>query len=300
MPLSADWPSLTDEFDLAQALYDRAGHGLVEEWFARQVARTHDASFAREFSDHIDLPGVRTADYLHRRIRTSAGALLGGIRFYGRDISRPFVEVVAHSFGDLDRLRDCVAREWAMFTPQFLRVRTKPGRLAGADVLLDVSVYLARYCDMHPATTRVWLEDFADVADAEAMVAARYGRLDPALARNVTAASTADVRQWHSCRQLRAIGTADGVVGLLAVVPGTTDWIAGDVINEEVVDLAHRNHGYAAAGQAAWAAEQGRDGRQFLIGTIDRLNTASRKTAEAAGRRRVLDRIFVSTDPRAG
>jgi hypothetical protein len=36
------------------------------------------------------------------------------------------------------------------------------------------------------------------------------------------------------------------------------------------------------------------EARQLLIGTIDRLNTSWRKTAQAAGRRRVLDAVFVS------
>ncbi len=40
--------------------------------------------------------------------------------------------------------------------------------------------------------------------------------------------------------------------------------------------------------------EPGRDPDVLLIGTIDRLNLASRKTAAAAGRRRVLDAYFVS------
>jgi hypothetical protein len=37
-----------------------------------------------------------------------------------------------------------------------------------------------------------------------------------------------------------------------------------------------------------------RDGSQLLIGTIDRLNTSSRKAAQAAGRSPVLDAVFVS------
>lgn len=302
MSLAAEWPSLRDELALADALYGPRGAAMVGRWFAQQVDRTGDMGFAREFADHIDLP-VRPADYLHRHIRSSAGKLLGGIRFYGRDITRPFVEIVAHDFTDLDALRACVRAEWAMFAPQFLRIRSAPGRVTGPGVLLDQSVFAARYRDMWAARTGVWLRRIDRIEDAERVVADRYELLgvnDPALARNISPASTAELRDWHALGQLRALHTAHGIVGLLAVAPGQVDWISGDVVSEEVVCAEHRGHGFAAAAQAAWAAEPGRDPGQWLIGTIDRLNIASRKTAAAAGRRRVLDGLFVSTDLRAG
>jgi hypothetical protein len=302
MSLAAEWPSLRDELALADALYGPRGAAMVGRWFAQQVDRTGDMGFAREFADHIDLP-VRPADYLHRHIRSSSGKLLGGIRFYGRDITRPFVEIVAHDFTDLDALRACVRAEWAMFAPRFLRIRSAPGRITGPGVLLDKSVFAARYRDIRAARTGVWLRRFDRIEHAERVVAHRYERLgldDPALARNISPASTADLRDWHALGQLRALHTAHRVVGLLAVAPGQVNWISGDVVSEEVVCAEHRGHGFAAAGQAAWAAEPGRDPDQWLIGTIDRLNIASRKTAAAAGRCRMLDGLFVSTDLRAG
>lgn len=294
MSLDSTWPSLRDELDLAAALYGLRGRAMIGRWVDDQLARTEDLAFAREFSDHVDLAGVLPSDYLHRRVTTSAGTLLGGIRFYGRDITRPFIEIIAHSFTDLNRMRACVCQEWPLFAPRFLRVRVTPGRLTGAGVVLDESVYAAPYCDMHAANPNVRLAPFGKVEDAEAIVTEAYRRLDPDLARNITAATAAELDEWHRYDQLRAIHTPEGVVGLLAVVPGTIDWMDGDVINEEVIIFEHRGHGYAAAGQSAWAAEPGRDRRRLLIGTIDRHNTASRKTAEAAGRRRVLDAVFIS------
>ena len=297
MPLSTEWPSLADEMELADTLFGPRGRALVASWLEVEAARVDDMEFARLFSDHIDLPGVRAEDYLHRRIRTSAGNLLGGIRFYGRDVTRPFVEIIAHSFDDLDRLCDCVSREWSTFAPPYLRVRARPGRLSGANTLLDKSVYVARYRDMRPPSPHVWLEPFDWVEDADAIMSARYRMLgldDPELARNVFPSTAADLGAWHESGQLRAIRTRDAVVGLLAVAPGAIRWIAGDEINEEVIAVEHRGHGYAAFAQAAWATHVARDQSQLLIGTIDRLNTASRRTAEAAGRRGVLDAVFAA------
>lgn len=297
MQLSVDWPSLADEFELSDALFGRGGYALVASWLDGELSRVNDMEFARLFSDHIDLPGVHAENYLHRRIRTSSGTLLGGIRFHGRNISRPFVEIIAHSFEDLDRLCDCVSREWSMFAPPVLRLRARPGRLTGANVVLDKSIYVGRQRDMHPPASHVWLDLFDRVEDAEAIVNTRYQRLaidDPALARNVFPSTAADLRTWHNSGQLRAVRTGDTVVGLLAVVPGRIGWIDGDEINEEVIAVEHRGHGYASLAQAAWAAHDARDHRQLLIGSIDRLNTSSRRTAQTAGRRRVLDTVFVS------
>jgi hypothetical protein len=297
MHLAVDWPSLADELELSEALFGRHGRELLASWLDGEATRVNDTDFARSFSDHIDLPGVVSDDYLNRRIRTAWGTLLGGIRFYGRDVSRPFVEIIAHSFDDLDRLCDCVGREWLMFAPPVLRLRTRPGRLNGANVVLDDSLYVARYCDIRPPAPHVWLEPFDRVGDAEMIVRTRYQRLavdDPALARNVFATVVDELRAWHTSEQLRAVRTHGAVVGLLAVAPGRIAWIDGDEINEEVIAVEHCGHGYAALAQAAWAAHIARDRHQLLIGTIDRLNAPSRKTAHAAGRHRVLDTSFVS------
>lgn len=300
MPLIDIWPSLADEVELCDALF--GGHDLVASWLDGEMARVTDPDFARSFSDHIDLPGVQPDDYLHRIVRTSRGSLLGGIRFYGRDITRPFVEIVAHSFDDIGRLCESVGHEWAMFAPPLLRLRTRPGRLQGLNLrgpnmVLDHSTYVGRCGELRPPVPHVWLEPFARAEDAQALVRSRYEELaseDPALARNISAAAADDLLDWHASGQLWAVRTPDAMVGLFAVAPGRIGWIAGAEINEEVIAVDHRGHGYAARAQSAWAAHT--DADQLLIGTINRLNGPSHTSAQRAGRRRVLDAVFVTLD----
>jgi len=129
------------------------------------------------------------------------------------------------------------------------------------------------------------------------MVRARYRRLmtdDPELARNVLPATADDLRLWHTAGQLRTVRAHDTVVGLLAIAPGQIEWIDADEMNEEVISVDHTGKGYAAFAQAAWSAHIAHDPLRLLVGTIDRLNMAFRKTAQRAGRRRVLDAVFVS------
>jgi hypothetical protein len=297
---SRAWPSLAAHLALAEVMFGDRGHGLVEEWLASETARIDDAEFARSFADHIVIPGVATRDFNHRHVRTSRGELLGGIRFYGRDVGRPFVDVCCHGFDDLSELRDCVRAEWSTFAPRYLRLHALPGRIGGPGVVLDTTVHAARYRDMPEPDGRVTLEPFDDVADAIAMVARRYEALtvdDPGLARNVSPADADDLRHWHDADHLRAIQSDGQTVGLLAAAPGAITWIPGDEIDEEVIDARHRGHGYGAAAQRAWAKSVADDPDRYLIGTIDRLNPASRQTAERAGRPSILEAVFVALDP---
>lgn len=135
------WPSLGDQLAVASALYGNTR--CVDSWLAEQFSYVDDLSFARQFSDHISLRGIAPLDYAHRLIETSHGDLLGGIRFYNRDIRRPFVEVIAHSFNDLGAMTDAVAQEWAPFGMYHARLRTSPGRFSGRGVELDQTIHAA-------------------------------------------------------------------------------------------------------------------------------------------------------------
>jgi hypothetical protein len=144
----AGWPSLADQLAVAESLFDFDGQQRVAAWLDEQEGLVENADFARSFADHIDLPGVGLFDYTDRYVRSSGGATLGGIRFYNRDIERPFVEIIVHSFSDIDALRDCVSVEWSVFSPLFIRLRMRPGRLtdAGARVhRASTSVATASY-----------------------------------------------------------------------------------------------------------------------------------------------------------
>lgn len=299
----ARWPSLEDQLSLAERLFGARGRSLVRNWLATEVGRIDDAAFAKLFTDHISLPGVADADYAHRHIRSDAGELIGGIRFYARDTSRPFVEIVAHSFAgtapsntELDKLCDCVRSEWSMFAPLDMRLRVAPGRVDHPAARTDVTIHVARHRDMTPPDGRVRMTPFSEVETAIEIVRDRYTQITvdaPELARNISPAPPDDLRAWHDADRLRAIASEAATLGLLAIAPGSLAWIEGDEVNEEVVLAAYGGQGYAASAQAAWSATMAQDRNRLLVGTIDRLNPASRRSAERAGRPAVLEDIFL-------
>ncbi len=293
-----DWPSLRPQVALSKTLFGARGAGLLERWFEQQIERITDPAFARLFSDHINLPGIASGDYAHRFIQTKAGKLIGGIRFYSGDLARPFVEIVAHNFQDLKALQDCVSTEWAAFAPHHLRVLVASGKVLPPHAEIDTTIYAARLRDMSAPDNRVTLARFMNLEDAVALVTARYAdlaRSDPALARNIGAADQDDLQRWQDAGQLWAIRPApDGTkasVGLFAASPGAVEWIEGDEVNEEIVLSQYSGHGLATSAQCTWAARADADQDRLLVGTIDGLNIASRRSAQKAGRAAVLDYV---------
>jgi hypothetical protein len=294
------WPSLRDQVDVAERLFGPAGPRKVGEWVAEQAGFVGDGDFARTFSDHVHLPGIASLEYAHRHIRTFRGDLLGGIRFYSRNTARPFVDVLAHSFDDMDALAACVHAEWSPFNVRYLRVQTRPHRLADRrNVLLDKSIHAARCRDVAPCDGRVKLQRFDTPELAIEVVDDRYAQLaatDPALSYNLSPASPEDLRYWHAHKQMWAITRGEDTIGVFAVAPGALGWITGQEINEEAISTAHTGQRFATSTQCAWAHCWAVDTTDLLIGTIDRHNHASRATALRAGRPRVLDNVFISLD----
>jgi hypothetical protein len=289
-------PSLDGQRALASEMFGEHGQKVIAQWWSAEVDRIEDADFACEFAEHVVLPGVVACEFNHRDVRFSGGRLLGGIRFYGRDVGRPFVDVFGHAFDDLGELCRCAKSEWSAFAPRYLRLHELPGRISGPSVLRDTGIHAARYREMPASDGRVTLETFDRVEEALEIVDRRYRQLaaqDRALARNVSPESADGLRDLHAVGRLRAIRSGEGTVGVLAVAPGAITWLEGDEIQEEVIDVGCGGHGYAASAQRAWAKDVATDPARFLIGTIDRLNGASRTTAERAGRPQVMEAVFL-------
>lgn len=296
--LARRWPSLADQVAVATALHGTRGPEMVGGWVGEQLGLVGDLDFAGPFAEFIGLPGVPAIDYAHRVVRGRRGELLGGIRFFGGDRTRPFVDVLAHSFDDERALADCVAAEWAGFAPPFMRLRVLPQHAAGEVRVLDQSVHVGRCRQMTTPDGTAELSRFSDADEAVALVAERYAALSddqPDLAANISAAEPDDLRYWHDQGALWAIRVDAQTVGALAVAPGEVEWVTGLVVQEEVIATPWAGRGYAAAAQSTWAAMVARrDPDALLIGTIDRRNTASRLSAERAGRPAVLSTVFVA------
>ena len=297
MTSPSDWASLQGQLTSAASLYGDAGTARVADWLTQEERRIDDPGFARLFSDHINLPGVADLDYTHRYVTARSGSLVGGIRFYAQDITRPFVEVIAHDFDDMKELAQLVSREWRTFAPQRLRLLVMPGAFLPATADLDMSIYAARYGDLSPPPQQVQLGAFDNPDQAMTLIQNRYdvmARDNPTMRCHVSPIPSDALTQMWESEQVHRIATNEqAVVGLIAAAPGQIGWIAGDEIIEEIVAVCHSGHGYAAAAQYALSRHHTNRPDTYLIGTIHSLNVASRRSAERAGRKCILNYMFL-------
>lgn len=293
-----NWPSLAHQMALAEHHFGPSGEAMIACWLQEEVRRCSDPDFSRLFSDHIALEGIAQADYNHRLMRSRDGTLLGGIRFYRRNIARPFVEIIAHSFANLASLRAAVASEWRSFSPTHLRLNVPAHRFPAADAQLDISIHFASYRELSKAgLPPISLTPMSDINAAAAVATGVYDQLaleNPELAEAIGPADASDLEACHESEGLFAIRPtpAGPLAGLLAVRPATIDWIEGDEVVEELILPEWRGKGLAASAQQTLGRRRQRRAT-VLIGTIDRLNTASRRTALRAGRPERLRKVFL-------
>jgi hypothetical protein len=258
-----------------------------------QLSRRADLPAAEAFHAAIGL--LSPPDYLSRVVPVGAAWVLCGIRFYGGDRDRPFVELIAWTERALDLFAaaDVAMDAFAAFQPTCARVLLPEGvRLStrdGRSVRADQVLLVARAGEMTPAdrSAQVALQD-APVDEAAAFVAERYAELalrDPALAAHVPASTREQLEECAATGRL-AWWMVDGArAGLIGVARGKMLGLRGYLVIEEIVAPAFRGRGTAAAAQCELASEISQADPQALIfGTIDAVNQASLRTARRAGR----------------
>ncbi len=295
------WASLGPHIALAGQLFSD-GSTRVTDWLNTALLRTTDRNFSTLFTDHIDWPGATADDYLHLIVTLPDGKVLGGIRFFGGDVARPFVELIAHDLRppvDWAKIARAIAAEWQLFRPRSFRVFLTAAEEMPPEAQLDMNVHAAPYRAMAKPAAEVTLTQFPTVDAAIAMVRQRYDALAteaPDLARVITPATAKELQSWHTNGTLHALRQSGPITGLIATDPGKVEWIDGDVVTEEVVLPAHAGQGLAAAAQTALAARSTQP-ETLLLGTIAALNIASHRTALRAGRPVIARYAFVPLKP---
>lgn len=271
----------------------------IPAWLDQQIAHCSDPAFAALFSDHLDLPGIHPTDYLHRIVATRTGHLLGGIRFYGHDITKPFVDLLAWTGPiDLPAWRTAIANVWAAFDPPQFRILSA-GEPAFAAFPIDQTIHAGRAGIMaeQPLRPTVTLQP-CHAPEAAAAQAARwhqdFAATNPTLAAELHIADAAELTECHTNGSLDYIMIDGTQAGLLATAPGTIDWLHGHIVIEEILASSHHGHGHAAYAQRRLAVSlAATDPQTLLLGTIHHTNIASYRTATTAGRPAIMDYRFI-------
>ena len=273
----------------------------VRAWWEQEAARVGDAQFAELFRSFWEVFGETPEAYTHRWLEVDGARVLGGIRFFGGDTRRAYVEVVGWEGElELERLREVVRAEWGAFSPFAFRLLRPAGEvMPGARV--DQFIFAGRVDAMKVAPTGTELVPVKpdEVGVAAEMAAAAYAAVaerDPELGAEMGAE---DAESLEACR---TAGTLDFVVtaageraGVFATRPDTEAFLRGTLVVEEAVRPEFWGRGLAAEAQGVWARRvREKDAETLLFGTIHRLNDASVRTAERAGRTGWLTYWFVN------
>ncbi len=280
--LAAEWPSLVDQLDFIGQFFGSAGQKQATDSLQRCLAAQIETAVQVDSYRRYSVPGSAPADYGPRSVTARNGSVFGEIHVHRGDIAGPFVDVVAHSFEDLDELLAVVATEWSVFSPRFLRLQCRPGRIRRPNSLVWRTIYAARAVDMSDPDGCVELSRFRDVDDAVAL-ASEW--------------EDAEIEYWQESRHLWAIRAGGEVVGGLVISPSPGDRIPAYEVVDKFVAPEHRGYGHSAAAQAVWAKMlASSDPSAVLLGSINPNNHASVRSAIRAGRRAVLDTVLVGLE----
>ena len=280
--LVAEWSSLADQLDFIEEFFGASGRAEAAELLRQNLSAEVDSAAQFEAHRRYAVSGAVPGDYGPRVAVTPLGAVFGQIHDRRVDITGPFVDVVAHSFEDLDELRAAVASTWSVFSPRFLRLRTRPGAHRRPYSRVLSTTYAARCVDMVNPDGCVELSRFKNID--EAMV------LDSVW-------GDCEIEHWQESGHMWAIRSGGKVVGALVIRPSSGGSLPTYEVEEKFVIPEHRGNGYSAAAQAVWAKTMASfDPAAVLTGGISPDNHASVRSAIRAGRRAVLDRVLVSLD----
>ncbi|MEX2540804.1 MAG: GNAT family protein [Trueperaceae bacterium] len=101
-------------------------------WLSNEVERLDSEEFSNGFAEHCPVLGATPSDYRNRWLRVPGfGWALTGIRFWGLDLNRPFVAIVASTKLPTDQadLASAVASlrsVYSLFTPKHVRLFLPP------------------------------------------------------------------------------------------------------------------------------------------------------------------------------
>jgi L-amino acid N-acyltransferase YncA len=271
-----------------------------------QAGWVADADFGLSFRDNVgSVPVSDPLAWANRRIDLSDGHwCVTGIRFRGRDVTKPFIDVVATSLPPradaLARLAAVLVPQYRDFAPRAVRVDAPaPDELVGAAMAdprfahaaVDQYVVAGLVADLRrrppvDGYERVHLQvvpvDPAGQATARLYAQAEAER--PDLAQWATP-STPDELQECAAEGLLFEVRVDGhPAGVVAARRDDDHGMTGFVVQEIVLDDAHRGHRLAAAVLQRLLAELPAGPGDTLWGTIHPDNQPSLRNAASIGR----------------
>ncbi|MGJ8524468.1 hypothetical protein LMG33818_000176 [Halomonadaceae bacterium LMG 33818] len=290
----------------------------IDAYLEKHLDYCTDLDFACYFPwKELNLP---LPFFLQHIIQSQGEYYLAGPRFFGGNIHKPFIEVIA-STGPLTQTaaHDIIA-QWGALDTETLQVL----RRINEPILGHIDQYIyvasaedmarnAQHCEptstkntqeinVYPATVANHDTCMKIITKSFSETHARY----PVLKERVTPCTREEIREGIAAGNVyliesTGIDSAQNAkahpVGLIYLEYNTVAFLTGYVMTEESIMPEVRGHGLAAKAQIEIAkALAHKQSDALIVGTIDALNIASQKTAMHAGRSPLLRYEFVTPE----
>jgi GNAT superfamily N-acetyltransferase len=293
--------ALTQTHPLIKNCYTPAELG--ENWsgdIKRDAEEFFSETFAASFARNCESLGLPAELFRHRLLETSTHRLIAGIRFFGMDLNRPFIEVARvnkplESDGEKNEMTALLLKEFAAFKPTRWRIYQSSHvayQFAGCEgdkrylvgLLKDINAqpkdeqsgglelrsaknldFYPRYAEMYKTlfVERPWMPDISRQESLE------------------------DMQDYFANGWLYEV-FVDGVwAGVTAASPGCEVGAKGYYMIEIVLDTPFRGQGLGVVVQRKLAeilAEKSENVSAALFGTIGAVNVPMQKTAVRVGR----------------
>ncbi|WIB15215.1 hypothetical protein DEJ34_13915 [Curtobacterium sp. MCPF17_050] len=299
---------------------DPAWRDALAGWVGPSLDLVGDTAWGAMVRDAVGLPVTDPLAWANRRIDLPDGGwAVAGIRFRGRDVEKPFVDVIATTatpdaagLDDLTVLMD----HYAAFAPRCLRVHlpgdvSTPGAAAatprGATLRADLLVVAGGVDEIsaQPPTRRY--EDVTLVRtspeDAAGLVGSVYRERiadQPASADWATPADAESLAEADEQGLLFEVVVAGTVAGLVAAERDDSYGLTGFSVQEIVLDAGHRGRGLGTATGQHLARALPASPTDVLWGHIHPGNRASLANARSMGRQVVSSLVWVTPSGASG
>ncbi|PZE82712.1 hypothetical protein [Curtobacterium sp. MCBD17_032] len=289
-------------------------------WVGPSLDLVGDAAWGAMVRDAVGLPVEDPLAWANRWIELPGGGwAVTGIRFRGRDVEKPFVDVIATTatpdaagIDDLAVLLD----HYALFAPRCLRVHL-PGDVSahgasavtprGAALRPDLLVVAG---GVHEVTAQPPTRRYEDVTlvstsaeDAAGVVASIYRERIADQPRSADWATPSDAESLTEADEqglLFEVVVAGTVAGVVAAERDDAYGLAGFSVQEIVLDAGHRGQGLGTATGQHLARALPAGPTDVLWGHIHPGNRASLANARSLGRRVVSSLVWVTPPGASG
>lgn len=287
----------------------------LTRWLKPDLALIGDAVWGAQIRDLVKLPIPDPLAWANRRIELANGQwVIAGIRFRGRDVEKPFVDIFAtslpHTPAGVEALTE-VLPHFKEFAPLCLRVNLPESTLFAAqlsqaeefhgDAELDLLI-VASPVDEMKTRPHALLFDATTLIPSSAQHAAKltaeiYESLTtsrPQLCEWATPADAQSLQEAAQQRLLFEICVHGETAGIIAAERQDAYGFTGFCMQEIALNTAHRGRGIGVAALQHLVRALDATPHDLLWGHIHPGNIPSLHNAEASGRKIVTSHVWLT------